>query len=350
VGDRGLGSAAGDIPGVQRPRRLRTTAAVRDLAAETDLTVGRLIQPLFVVPGEGVRRPIGSLRGQDHLSVDRLPEVVEPLLEAGVGGVVLFGLPPAGAKDAVGTAALDPEGAVPRAVALLRARYPGLWIATDVCLDAYTDHGHCGIVEGERVLNDETLPRLAEMALVHARAGADAVAPSDMMDGRVEAIRRRLDGAGETETAILSYAVKYASSLYAPFREAEDSAPAFGDRRSYQMDPRNAREALREAALDMAEGADMLMVKPAGPYLDVLYRVSAMSDRPVFAYQVSGEYAMLVAAAEAGVIDYERALLESVVAIRRAGAQAILTYACLDLAALLGRGSGVPARLPATSR
>lgn len=317
---------------------------MRDLAAETDMTLARLIQPLFVVPTSGVRRPIGSLRGQDHLSVDRLPEVVEPLLDAGVRAVVLFGLPPAGAKDAVGSAALDPEGAVPRAVRLLKERYPELWVATDVCLDAYTDHGHCGLVAGERILNDETLPRLADMALMHARAGADAVAPSDMMDGRVAVIRSALDAAAMTETAILSYAVKYASSLYAPFREAEDSAPAFGDRRSYQMDPRNAREALREAALDCAEGADMLMVKPAGPYLDILYRVAQASDRPVFAYQVSGEYAMLAAAADAGLVDFDRALLESVVGIRRAGAQAILTYACRDLARLLERGAagGVP--------
>ncbi len=330
----------------QRPRRLRTTAAMRDLAAETELTTGRLIQPLFVVPGKGVRRPIQSLRGQSHLSVDRLPEVIEPLLAAGVGGVVLFGLPPEGVKDRVGTAALDPEGAVPRAVRALRERYPELWIATDVCLDAYTDHGHCGVVAGERILNDETLPRLAEMAVLFARAGADAVAPSDMMDGRVAAIRAALEAAGEVETAILSYAVKYASCLYAPFREAEQSAPAFGDRQSYQMDPRNAREAEREAALDLAEGADLLMVKPAGPYLDVLYRVSRLSDRPVFAYQVSGEYAMLVAAAAAGVVEYERALLESVVAIRRAGAQAILTYACLDLAPLIGRAPMRAARAP----
>jgi porphobilinogen synthase len=333
--------------GLQRPRRLRATAAMRDLAAETDLTVARLLQPLFVVPGQGVRRPIGSLRGQDHLSVDRLPEVVEPLMEAGVGGVVLFGQPPAGAKDAEGSAALDPEGAVPRAVRLLKERYPEMWVATDVCLDPYTSHGHCGLVDGERILNDETLPRLARMAVLHAQAGADAVAPSDMMDGRVGAIRTALDAAGLTDTAILAYTAKYASSLYAPFREAEDSAPAFGDRRSYQMDPRNGREAVREALLDMAEGADMLMVKPAGPYLDIVARVAAAADRPVFAYQVSGEYAMLVAASEAGLIDYDAALLESAVGIRRAGAAAILTYACLDLARLLERGRWRPARPPA---
>ena len=332
-----LDGQEGYRPGAQRPRRLRATAATRELAAETDLTAGRLIQPLFVVPGRGVRRPIASLRGQSHLSVDRLPEVVEPLLAAGVGAFVLFGLPPKGAKDAVGSAALDPDGAVPRAVSFLRGRYPGIWLGTDICLDAYTDHGHCGLVEGERILNDETLPRLAAMAILHARAGADCVAPSDMMDGRVAAIRAALDEAGQVDTAILSYAVKYASSLYAPFREAEDSAPAFGDRRSYQMDPRNAREALREAALDIAEGADMLMVKPAGPYLDIVHRVCEASDRPVLAYQVSGEYAMLCAAADAGLLDFERALLESVIGIRRAGAQAILTYACLDLAPLLER-------------
>jgi porphobilinogen synthase len=332
------GRAGQAVAVAQRPRRLRRTASMRDLAAETELTTGRLIQPLFVVPGRGVRRPIGSLRGQSHLSVDRLPEAVEPLLEAGVGGVVLFGQPPEGTKDGAGSPALDPEGAVPRAVAFLKERYPELWLATDVCLDPYTDHGHCGLVAGERILNDETLPRLAAMALLHARAGADVVAPSDMMDGRVAAIRAALDSDGREETAILSYAVKYASSLYAPFREAEGSTPAFGDRRSYQMDPRNAREALREAALDAAEGADILMVKPAGPYLDIVHRVAQASDRPVFAYQVSGEYAMLAAAAAAGLVGFEAALLESVVGIRRAGAQGILTYGCLDLAPLLERG------------
>jgi porphobilinogen synthase len=324
--------------GIQRPRRLRAGDAMRDLVAETDLTPRRLLQPLFVVPGRDVRRPIGSLEGQFHLSVDRLPEVVEPLLEAGVGGVVLFGQPPAGTKDPDGTPALDPDGVVPRAVRSLKQRYPDLWVATDVCLDPYTSHGHCGLVRGERILNDETLPRLAAMAVLHADAGADVVAPSDMMDGRVAAIRTALDRAGHAETAILSYAVKYASSLYAPFREAEDSAPAFGDRRSYQMDPRNAREALREAALDREEGADILMVKPAGPYLDIVARVSAASDRPVFAYQVSGEYAMLTAAAAAGLIDFDRALLESAIGIRRAGAAAILTYASLALARLLAPG------------
>lgn len=322
----------------QRPRRLRSMGAMRDLAAESELTAARLVQPLFVVPGQAVRRPISSMKGQFHLSVDRLPEAVEPLLEAGIRTVMLFGQPPAGTKDPQGSAALDAEGPVARAVATLKSRYPELLVATDVCLDAYTSHGHCGLVQGERILNDESLRPLAEMALVHARAGADIVAPSDMMDGRVGAIRQTLDGAGFAHTAILSYAVKYASALYAPFREAEDSTPSFGDRRSYQMDPRNATEALREAALDLAEGADMLMVKPAGPYLDIVAKVVGVSDRPVLAYQVSGEYAMLAAAADAGLVDWDRALLESVTGIRRAGASGILTYGCMDLARLLERG------------
>jgi len=326
--------AAPDL--IQRPRRLRATTAMRDLAAETDLTPSRLLQPLFVVPGTGVKRPIGTLRGQFHVSVDRLDEVVEPLARAGIAGLVVFGLPRAGTKDERGSGADDPDGAVARAVRALKAAFPQLLVATDVCLDAYTSHGHCGLVEGERILNDETLPRLASMAQVHADAGADIVAPSDMMDGRVAAIRTALDAAGHADTAILSYAVKYASSMYQPFREAEESVPAFGDRRSYQMDPRNGREALREAALDAAEGADLLMVKPAGPYLDVLAAVARASDRPVLAYQVSGEYAMLAAAAEAGLLDWDRALLEAAIGIRRAGAAGILTYACLDLVRILG--------------
>lgn len=324
----------GDV-GRQRPRRLRASRGLRELVAEVDLLPRHLLQPMFAVPGRGVKKPIGSLQGQFQLSPDRFPAEVEPLAEAGIGGIVLFGQPEVDRKDAIGTPAWDPEGPVPRAIRAIKARFPELLVITDVCLDPYTSHGHCGVVEGDRILNDESLPYLAQMAVMHAEAGADVTAPSDMMDGRVGALRDALDAAGFSGTAILSYAVKYASSLYAPFREAENSAPAFGDRRSYQMDPRNVREALKEAALDVSEGADMLMVKPAGLYLDVIRAVQERTDRPVLAYQVSGEYAMLRAAGDAGLLDFDAVLLESLYGIRRAGAAAILTYGAAQAAALL---------------
>jgi porphobilinogen synthase len=308
----------------ERPRRLRRTAALRRLVAETAVTPDKLIQPLFIVPGRGERRPIPSLPGQFHLSPDEAAKEARALAALGVGGVLLFGLP--ATKDAAGSSAKDPEGPVPLAVAAIKAAVPDLPVFTDVCLCEYTDHGHCGIVVDGQVDNDATLPHLAEMAVVHARAGADVVAPSDMMDGRVRAIRQALDEEGFPHVAVLSYAAKYASAFYGPFREAAGSAPAFGDRRSYQMDPANGREALREIRLDLAEGADAVMVKPALPYLDVIARARAVVDVPLFAYQVSGEYAMIEAAAAAGLLDREGALLESLTAIRRAGADAIITY------------------------
>jgi porphobilinogen synthase len=309
---------------VERPRRLRRTEAIRRLVRETALSPSTLVQPLFVVTGRGVRRPIPSLPGQFHLSPDEAAREAEHLARLGVGGVILFGLPDA--KDAVGSSAEDPAGPVPEAIRRIKERVPEFPVVTDVCLCEYTDHGHCGLVVDGKVDNDATLPHLASMALVHARAGADVVAPSDMMDGRVRFLREALDGEGHAEVAILSYAVKYASAFYGPFREAAASRPAFGDRRSYQMDPGNRREALREAELDVREGADMLMVKPALPYLDVLRDVRERVRVPVWSYQVSGEYAMIEAAAERGWIDRRQAALEALTAVRRAGADVVITY------------------------
>ncbi len=321
----------------QRPRRLRTSQEIRRMVAEVDLLPRHLLKPMFAVPGQGVRRPIGSLKGQEQLSPDQFPREVERLLQLGIAGIVLFGQPEPADKDATGSPAWDPKAPVAQAIRAVKARFPEMLVMTDVCLDPYTSHGHCGVVDGERILNDETLPYLARMAVMHAESGADIVAPSDMMDGRVAALRWALDQAGHTDTAILSYAVKYASALYAPFREAENSAPAFGDRRSYQMDPRNLREALKEALLDVEEGADMLMVKPAGFYLDVIRAVHERTDRPVLTYHVSGEYAMLAAAADSGLVDFDAVLLEALLGMRRAGAAAILTYGADRAASLLGR-------------
>jgi len=317
----------------RRLRRLRTGPALRALVRETRLAPENLIAPYFVVPGSSVREEIGSMPGQFHLSPDALVEEVGRAHQGGVGSVILFGLP--AAKDARGSAAWAEDGPVQEALRLLGRELPDLLLVTDVCLCAYTDHGHCGLVDGDRVLNDPTLDLLAETALSHARAGADIVAPSDMMDGRVGAIRARLDGEGFQETAILSYAAKYASGFYGPFREAADSTPSFGDRATYQMDPANAREALEEVALDVAEGADLVMVKPAGPYLDVIARVREAFPHPLGAYQVSGEYAMIAAAAERGWLDRERCVLESLTAIRRAGADFVLTYFAEEAARLL---------------
>ena len=317
----------------QRPRRLRRGEPLRSLVRETTLAASDLIWPLFVCEGRGVRQAIGPMPGQHRLSVDRLVEAATEAREAGIAGVILFGLP--ARKDAEGSGAWDEEGVVQNAVRALKEALPGLLVLTDVCLCEYTDHGHCGPVVAGEVDNDRALPLLARTAVSHARAGADLVAPSDMMDGRVGAIRRALDEAGFTATPILSYAAKYASAFYGPFREAAASAPAFGDRRSYQMDPANADEALREVAADLEEGADVVMVKPALPYLDVVRRVKDRFGVPVAAYQVSGEYAMLVAAAERGMIERERAILETLVSIRRAGADAILTYFAPEAARLL---------------
>ena len=324
----------------QRMRRLRASAPLRALVRETTLSTGDLVQPLFVVPGRDVAKPVSSMPGVAQLSVDRTVREAKELRELGVPAVILFGIP--ATKDAVGSSSHDDAGVVPSAVRAIRDAVPDLVVITDVCLCEYTDHGHCGVLasspnEGETVDNDRTLEILAREALAHARAGAHVVAPSDMMDGRVGAIRRVLDAEGFANLPILSYAAKYASAFYGPFREAAESTPQFGDRRGYQMDPANGDEALREVALDLEEGADMVMVKPALPYLDVVRRVKERFGVPVAAYHVSGEYAMLKAAAERGWIDGERAMLEVLTSIRRAGADFILTYFAREAAKVLGR-------------
>ena len=313
-----------------RPRRLRRSPALRELVRETRVHPGDLVYPLFVRSGKGVRTEIGAMPGQFHFSVDTLVEEVGAAIGDGVRSVLLFGIPDR--KDEQGSEAWAEGAAVQTAVRHLKKAYADLIVMTDVCLCEYTSHGHCGLVKDGRVQNDPTLPLLAKAALSHVQAGADIVAPSDMMDGRVGAIREALDGAGFEETAILAYAAKYASSFYGPFREAADSAPQFGDRRGYQMDPANVREALREVRLDVEEGADILMVKPALPYLDVIRAVAETSDRPVAAYNVSGEYAMVKAAAAKGWIDEDRMMREILTSIRRAGADVILTYHAKDFA------------------
>jgi porphobilinogen synthase len=307
-----------------RPRRLRRTGPIRSLVRETVVRPQDLVLPLFAMEGERIRRPIASMPGVDQTSLDELLKDAEEALRLGLGGVLLFGIP--GEKDAVGTGAYADQGIVQRAVRLLKRQLPELVVATDVCLSEYTSHGHCGILNGGDVDNDETLPLLARTAVSHAAAGADIVAPSDMMDGRVAAIRKALDQAGHSSTAILSYAVKYASAFYGPFRDAADSAPTEGDRCSAQMDPANVLEALREARLDVEEGADMIMVKPALAYLDVIHRVKAQTGYPVAGYHVSGEFAMIEAAARLGWIDGPRAHREALTAIRRAGADLIVSY------------------------
>ena len=313
---------------IHRPRRLRSSAPMRALVRETRLEPSQMVLPLFVCPGEGVKREIGSMPGNYQMSVDQLVQECEEVRALGLGGVILFGLPET--KDEMATGAYATDGIVQRALAALKREVPGLLLMTDVCNCEYTSHGHCGLVVGEgaeaTVDNDATLDWLARAAVSHARAGADIVAPSDMMDGRVGAIRTALDAAGFTGTPILSYAAKFASVFYGPFREAADSAPQFGDRRSYQMDPANAREAMREIELDLEEGADMIMVKPAMPYLDLIREARVRFDVPIAAYQVSGEFSMIQAAAERGWIDGERAMMESLISIRRAGADFVLTY------------------------
>jgi porphobilinogen synthase len=321
-----------------RGRRLRRTPALRRLVRETRLDPASLVLPLFVRSGANLRTPVGSMPGVAQTSVDEMLRDAERAASLGVGGVLLFGIPDA--KDAVGSSGWDAHGPVQAAVRALKREFPELVVVTDVCMCEYTDHGHCGVLTPDgRVDNDATLELLAREALSHAEAGADVVAPSDMMDGRVGAIRRALDDEGFHDTALLSYAVKYASAFYGPFREAAESAPQHGDRRGYQMDPANADEALREARADVAEGADMLMVKPAGAYLDVIARVRAAVEVPVSAYQVSGEYSMIRAAAERGWLDGDRAMLESLLAIRRAGADQIITYFALDAARAIRGGA-----------
>jgi porphobilinogen synthase len=316
-----------------RPRRLRRTAALRSLVRETLLAPSQLVLPLFVRPGTGVRQPVSSMPGVFQTSVDELLKDARAAAELGVGGVLLFGIPER--KDAEGSAAWDDAGPVQEAVRALARALPQLVVITDVCMCEYTSHGHCGVLRDGEVDNDATLALLAREAVSHARAGADIVAPSDMMDGRVGAIRRALDDAGFQRTAIMAYSAKFAGAFYGPFREAAESTPQTGDRRGYQMDPGNAEEALREVRLDIEEGADMVMVKPAGPFLDIVSRVKAETGYPLAAYQVSGEFAMIQAAAERGWIDRERAMMESLLGIRRAGADVIITYFALDAARVL---------------
>jgi porphobilinogen synthase len=316
-------------------RRLRGSEALRQLVRETSLTPRNLVAPLFVCHGERVRNPIASMPGHAQISVDHAVDKAKKLVSLGVGGLILFGIP--AAKDPEGREAYDPDGIVPRAFRAIKAEAPDILLWADVCLCEYTDHGHCGVVKNGQVDNDRTLPLLARAAVTYAEAGADIVAPSDMMDGRVGAIRKALDGAGHADTPIVAYSAKYASGFYGPFREAAESAPQFGDRRGYQMDPANSDEALREVALDLEEGADAVMVKPALPYLDVIRRVKDRFQVPVVAYNVSGEFAMVKAAAQLGWLDGERVALESLTAIRRAGADIIITYFAEEIAPLLGR-------------
>lgn len=318
---------------VQRPRRLRSTPAIRSLVRETRLAPDQFILPLFVCPGEGIRRPIASMPGNAQLSIDLLLHEADECLSLGLGGILVFGIPET--KDESATQAYAPDGIVQQAVRALKRHAPNLLVITDVCNCEYTSHGHCGLVRNGDVDNDATLAWLAQTAVSHAAAGADIVAPSDMMDGRVHAIRAALDNANFANTPILSYAAKYASVFYGPFREAAGSTPQFGDRRSYQMDPANAREAMREIALDLEEGADMIMVKPAMAYLDIIREARLQFDAPLGAYQVSGEFSMIMAASERGWLDLDRTVLESLTAIRRAGADFTLTYFAKHAAKLL---------------
>jgi porphobilinogen synthase len=318
---------------IHRPRRLRRTPGLRRMAREARLSPDQLIYPMFVVPGEGVQREVGSMPGVYQRSVDGIVAECKEVHSLGIPAVILFGIPEH--KDATGTGAYADDGIVQRAVRAIKQAVPDLVVITDVCLCEYTDHGHCGVVEKGEVVNDPTVELLVREAVSHAQAGADVVAPSDMMDGRVGAIREGLDRAGLDRVPILSYAAKFASAFYGPFREAAESAPKFGDRRGYQMDPPNVREAVREVLLDLDEGADMVMVKPALPYLDVIRAVREVVDVPVAAYNVSGEYAMIRAAAANGWIDGDAAMLEALTCIRRAGADLILTYFAKDAARLL---------------
>ena len=318
---------------IHRPRRLRRTEALRRMVRETELHPSDFIYPLFVVEGRGVRKPVPSMPGIENLSVDLAVEEAKRARAVGVPSVILFGIP--GHKDPRGTGAWAEDGIVQKALRALKDSVPDLQLIADVCLCEYTDHGHCGVIHGGEVDNDQSLPLLAQMAVSCAKAGADIVAPSDMMDGRVGAIRSALDEAGLARTPILSYAAKYASGFYGPYRKAAQSTPQFGDRRGYQMDPGNVREALKETALDLEEGADLVMVKPALSYLDVIARVKERFDVPVAAYNVSGEYAMVKAAAANGWIDGQRVMMEVLTSIKRAGADLILTYHAVEAAELL---------------
>ncbi len=319
---------------VHRPRRLRRTETIRRMVRETTLSPEDFIYPLFVCPGRGVRNPVGSMPGVFQESVDRVAEHAKEVYSLSIPAVILFGIPEH--KDPVGSEAYDPHGVVQEAIKAIKDTVPELVVITDVCLCEYTSHGHCGVVENGEVLNDPTLELLQKEAVSHARAGADMVAPSDMMDGRVKAIREALDREGFSHVPIMSYAAKYASAFYGPFREAAESAPQFGDRRAYQMDPPNRREALKEVALDIEEGADIVMVKPALAYLDIISDVKRAFHVPVAAYNVSGEYSLVKAGAQLGWIDHDRVMMEVLVSIKRAGADLILTYFAKEAARILG--------------
>ncbi len=317
-----------------RPRRLRRTSAIRDMVRETNLSPKDFIFPIFVRYGHNEKEPITSMPEQYRFSVDTVVNEAEEISSLGIPSIILFGIPQE--KDAVGSSAYDEDGVVQRAIKAIKDRLPDMVVITDVCLCEYTDHGHCGVIKNGKVDNDTTVELLAREALTHAKAGADFVAPSDMMDGRVAAIRKELDENGFHDTGILSYAVKYASAFFGPFREAADSAPQFGDRSGYQMDPANASEAIKEAILDMEEGADMIMVKPALPYLDIIRRVREECLLPLAAYNVSGEYSMIKAADQKGWIDGKKVMMEALICIKRAGADLIITYFAKDAARVLG--------------
>lgn len=324
-----------DLPGfpINRLRRLRKTSQLRDMFRETFLTKNDFIYPLFVAEGENFKRPIGSMPDVFQMSIDNIVAECEELLKLGIYSVLLFGIPDF--KDDVGTSGYISHGIVQKATSAIKARFPEMIVVTDVCLCEYTSHGHCGVIENEYVQNDATLELLAKMALTHAQAGADIVAPSDMMDGRVGAIRKILDASGFSETPIMAYSAKFASAFYGPFREAAESAPKFGDRKSYQMDAGNPTEAMREIALDIQEGADIVMIKPALAYLDIIRRTKENFNLPICAYNVSGEYSMIKAAAEKGWIDGERVMMETLLSIKRAGADTIITYHAKEAARLL---------------
>ncbi len=319
-----------------RPRRLRTCDSLRRMVRETRVSPDSLVYPLFLIEGEGIKEPIPSLDGQYRYSPDRVCEEIAACMEAGVSRVLLFGIP--AHKDACGSSAWDPRGVVQQGIRAIKSAYPDCYVITDVCMCEYTDHGHCGILHGHAVDNDKTLEVLAKTALSHVQAGADMVAPSDMMDGRVAAIREILDENGFETVPIMSYSAKYASAFYGPFRDAAGSAPAFGDRRGYQMDPHNRKEALKECALDVQEGADILMVKPALSYLDVIRECADSFDLPMAAYSVSGEYAMIKAAGQAGLIDEHRVMCESALSMYRAGADILITYFAKELAQAMKQG------------
>ena len=319
-----------------RPRRLRGSDTLRRMVRETRVSPDSLIYPLFLIEGENIKEPIPSLDGQWRYSPDRVCEEIEECMAAGVKRVLLFGIP--AHKDACGSSAWDPNGVVQQGIRAIKAKFPDCYVITDVCMCEYTDHGHCGILHDHDVDNDQTLRVLAKTALSHAQAGADMVAPSDMMDGRIAAIRDALDDNGFTNVPIMSYSAKYASAFYGPFRDAAGSAPAFGDRRGYQMDPHNRREAVKECALDVEEGADILMVKPALSYLDIIRECSDAFDLPMAAYSVSGEYAMIKAAGKAGLIDEHRVMCESALSIFRAGADILITYYAKELAQAMKQG------------